>query len=181
MAHLGASVEYAVHCLLWLVGREGQPLSSRELATLQGISPSFVAKIFPKLEKAQLVTAAEGAAGGYSLAREPEKITFLDIVDAVEGRKPLFDCQEIRGKCAIFEGCPPVWATRGTCSVHSVMLKVEKAMRAELSAHTLADVAAAVDQKAPPNFFIDVDQWIEEQAENQYSKRASSRTRKRER
>jgi hypothetical protein len=54
-------------------------------------------------------------------------------------------------------------------------------MRAELSAHTLADVAAAVDQKAPPNFFIDVDQWIDEQAENQYSKRASSRTRKRER
>lgn len=93
VTHLGASVEYAIHCLLWLVGREGQPLSSRELATLQGISPSFVAKIFPRLEKAQLVTAAEGVAGGYSLAREPAKITFLDIVDAVEGKKPLFDCQ----------------------------------------------------------------------------------------
>jgi hypothetical protein len=60
------------------------------------------------------------------------------------------------------------------------MLKVEKAMRAELSAHTLADVAAAIDRKAPPNFFVDVEQWIEDQAETQYSKRASSRNRKRE-
>lgn len=181
MAHLGASVEYAIHCLLWLVGREDQPLSSRELASLQGISSSFVAKIFPKLEKAGLVTAVEGVAGGYRLAREPAKITFLDIVDAVEGKKPLFDCQEIRGHCAVFEGCPPLWATRGTCSVHAVMLKVEKAMRAELSAHTLANVAMAVGRKAPPSFSIDVEQWIEEQAESRYSKRASSRTRHGER
>jgi Rrf2 family protein len=179
MAHLGASVEYAVHCLLWLVGRDGQPLSSRELASLQGISQSFVAKIFPKLEKAGIVAAVEGISGGYSLAREPAKITFLDIVDAVEGKKPLFECQEIRGQCAVFGDCPPLWATRGTCSVHAIMLKVEKAMRAELSVHTLADVAAAVDRKSPPSFAIDVEHWIE--AETRYAKRPSDHAHKRER
>jgi Rrf2 family protein len=147
------------------------------LASLQGISPSFVAKIFPKLEKAGLVAAAEGAGGGYCLAREPARITFLDIVDAVEGEKPLFDCRDIRGKCAVFEGCPPLWATRGTCSIHAVMLKVEKAMRAALAAHTLADIAVAIDRKAPPSFAIDVEQWIEEKAETRYSKRPPSHVR----
>jgi Rrf2 family protein len=107
MAHLTVSVEYGIHCLLWLVTSGDVPLSSRDLAEVQGISHSLVAKIFPKLEKAGIVRASEGVRGGYVLARPAEKISFLQIVDAIEGRKPLFDCQEIRGRCAVFDNAPP--------------------------------------------------------------------------
>jgi Rrf2 family protein len=165
MAHLTASVEYAIHCLLWLTGPERQPLSSRDLATLQGISPSFLAKIFPKLEKAGIVAASEGLRGGYRLARAPEKISFLDIADAVEGRKPLFDCQEIRGRCALFGGSPPDWASRGKCSIHAAMLQVEKAMRDELARHSLADMALAVQRKAPAGFGAEIEAWIAQRAD----------------
>src|SRR3954468_12135682 len=99
MAHLTTSVEYGIHCLLWLADSGGKPLSSRDLAELQGISPSFLAKIFPKLEKAGIVEASEGVRGGYRLARSPEKISVLQVVDAIEGEKPLFDCLEIRRRC----------------------------------------------------------------------------------
>src|SRR5262249_33649756 len=102
MAHLGSSVEYGLHCLLWLVGPLAEPASSRDLADLQGVSPSFLAKIFPKLEKAGIVHASEGVRGGYLLARTPSEISVLDVVEAIEGKKPLFDCQEIRGRCAVF-------------------------------------------------------------------------------
>src|SRR5437868_2239439 len=122
MAHLTVSVEYGIHSLLWLVDSVRVPLSTRDLADFQGISHSFLAKIFPKLEKAGIVRASEGVRGGYPLARPPEDISFLAIVDAIEGRKPLFDCQEIRGRCAVFGSLPPVWATRGVCSVHAVIL-----------------------------------------------------------
>ncbi|GAA4247165.1 RrF2 family transcriptional regulator [Azospirillum formosense] len=64
MAHLTASVEHGIHCLLWLAAAGDAPLSSRHLAELQGISPSFLAKIFPMLEKAGIVTASEGVRGG---------------------------------------------------------------------------------------------------------------------
>lgn len=164
MAHLTVSVEYGIHCLLWLVGSGETPLSSRDLAELQGISVSFVAKIFPKLEKAGIVTACEGVRGGYRLGRAPEEISFLQIVDAIEGSKPLFDCQEIRGRCAVFEGSPPEWATRGVCGVHQVMLKAEKAMREELAAHSLADVAAGFGRKAPQAFFVEVHDWTHQRA-----------------
>jgi Rrf2 family protein len=142
-------------------------LSSRDLADLQGISPSFVAKIFPKLEKAGIVNACEGVRGGYRLARRPEEISFLQIVDAIEGNKPLFDCQEIRGRCAVFGESPPDWATSGLCGIHQVMLKAEQAMRLELAAHSLADVSASVSRKAPRKFFVQVRDWT--------SKRTSSR------
>lgn len=161
MAHITVGVEYGLHCLLWLMGSPDKPLSSRDLADLQGISPSFLAKIFPKLERAGLVVAWEGAKGGYRLAKQPENISVLEVVDAIEGRKPLFDCQEIRGRCAAFGGKPPRWATKGVCAVHAVMLHAEKAMRESLASQSLADIAGEFGRKAPAEFYGNVEKWIE--------------------
>src|SRR5262249_23506640 len=129
MALFGSSVEYGLHCLLWLVGPISEPASSRDLADLQGVSQSFMAKIMPKLEKAGIVDASEGIRGGYRLARPASEISFLDVVDAIEGEKPIFDCQDIRGRCAVFDGKAPSWATEGVCAIHAVMLRAEKMMR----------------------------------------------------
>ncbi len=164
MAHITSSVEYGIHCLLWLVNVGDTPLSSRDLAELQGVSPSFLAKIFPRLEKAGIVTASDGARGGYRLARAPEHISLLEIVDAIEGEKPLFDCQEIRERCAVFEGAAPDWAPSGMCAIHAVMCKAEDAMRGELAGHSLGSIAAAFARKAPGEFFIDVNEWMGERA-----------------
>lgn len=161
MAHLTASVEYGLHCLLGLLDAGEQPRSARDLAQFQGISPTFVAKIFSKLEKAGIVEAAEGVRGGYRLARMPEAITVLELVDAIEGRKPLFDCQEIRSRCALFGDEPPQWATRGVCSIHAVMLKAEKAMRDALASETLADIGGRLERKAPAGFGADTKEWFD--------------------
>jgi Rrf2 family protein len=160
MAHLGSSVEYGVHCLLWLVSPQAASVSSRDLAELQGISPSFVAKIFQKLEKAGIVSASEGIRGGYRLARAADKVTVLDVIDAVEGPKPIFECQEIRGRCAVFGGEAPSWAIGGTCAVHAVMLRAEKSMRAELAKTTLADLSETVNRKVPGHFAEAVQGWL---------------------
>ena len=160
MAHLTASVEYGLHCLLALIDSD-QPRSARDLAQFQGISPTFVAKIFSKLEKTGIVEAVEGVRGGYRLARAPEAITVLQLVDAIEGPKPLFDCQDIRGRCALFEDAPPAWATRGVCSIHAVMLRAEKAMRDVLAGETLADIDGRLERKAPAAFGADTKAWFD--------------------
>jgi Rrf2 family protein len=160
MAHITTSVEYAIHGLLWLIGNDPKALSTREIADLQGISPTFLAKIFPKLEKAGIVTSKPGIRGGYLLARAPKDISFLDIVVAVEGEKPLFDCTEVRKRCVLFEGEAPTWASSGTCAIHSIMIKADKAMRESLANHTLADVATGFGQTAPSEFFEQVQDWV---------------------
>jgi Rrf2 family protein len=160
MAHLTVSVEYGIHSLLWMVDSDDTPLSCRDLAEFQGLSQSFLAKIFPKLEKAGIVSATEGARGGYLLARAAEDISLLEVVDAIEGQKPLFDCQEIRGRCVLFAPDPPSWALSGYCSIHAVMLRAEKAMRAELAKTSLRDIASAVGGKAPPEFPAEVGAWM---------------------
>lgn len=175
MAFITSSVEYGLHCLLWLVDPDcGQP-SSRDLAELQGVSPSFVAKIFPKLEKAGIVRAAQGVRGGYRLARDPAEISLLDIVDAIEGDKPLFDCQEIRGRCAVFGDAAPRWATQGVCAIHAAMLRAEKAMRDSLAAESLAQIAATVGRKAPADFTREVRTWLDGKAAGRAPGRAPRR------
>ena len=100
--------------------------------------------------------------GGYRLARPAEEITFLEIIDAIEGHKPLFDCQEVRGRCAVFDDNPPDWAISGKCAIHAVMLQAEKAMRDALALQTLGTVASRFGRKAPEGFFGEVNIWLDE-------------------
>jgi Rrf2 family protein len=162
MAHISTGLEYGLHCLLFLVDprRDVPPASARDLAELQGVSVEYVAKLFTKLQKADLVVATEGVGGGFRLARNPDSISVLDVVTAIDGKKPLFDCREIRGRCALFGGKPPAWATRGVCSIHAIMLEAETRMREVLASHTLADLAARVDAKAPRDFGAAVANWL---------------------
>ena len=109
MALYSTSVEYGLHCLLPLCAPDVQA-SSQDLADFQGVSSAYVAKIFASLKRAGLVVALEGAGGGYRLARAAADISVLDVVQALQGDKPLFQCNEIRGNCAVFGGEPPAWA-----------------------------------------------------------------------
>jgi Rrf2 family protein len=162
MSFYGTSVEYGLHCIVWLIGPRDKPVSSRELADIQGVPPAQVAKIFPKLEKAGLVVSSGGISGGYRLARSPEEITILDVVDAIEGDRRLFDCREVRRGCALFGGDPPGWMTRGVCGIHAAMLRAEKSMRAELARTTLLDLAKGLP--APAGFSEEVGRWLDERA-----------------
>lgn len=160
----GSVVEYAIHCLLWLAPARETPASSRDLAELQGVSPAVVAKLLPKLEKAGILAAQGGIAGGYRLAKAPDEITVLDVVEAVDGGKRVFDCKEVRLNCVLFGGEAPAWAGHGVCSIHAVMLRAEAAMRQEMARTTLHDLAKLVGLKAPPTFSEDVGQWLDGRA-----------------
>lgn len=160
MTQIGNATEYALHCLLWLAAARGDKPSSRDLAALQGVPPAYLAKIFPKLEKAGLVKASEGIRGGYQLARPADEITVLAVVDAVEGQKPIFECQGIRERCALFDGAAPAWAIAGTCGIHAVMIRAERAMRMELARSTLTDLALGAAKRMPASFPDDVQGWF---------------------
>lgn len=167
MSLYSAGVEYGIHCLIFLVGNGGdsREASVRDLADLQGVPLDYLAKIFTKLAKAKLVVATEGVRGGFKLARPADEITLLDIVNAIDGRKSIFECREIRGRCALFEGEAPAWALDGHCSVHGAMLTAQKRMEEALDQQTILDIARKVGRKAPAEFGAKVDSWINDRRE----------------
>lgn len=171
MSLYSAGVEYGIHCLIFLVGNGGdtREASVRDLAELQGVPLDYLAKIFTKLAKARLVVATEGVRGGFRLARPSDEISVLDIVNAIDGQKLIFDCREIRGRCALFEGSAPDWALSGQCSVHAVMMTAQKRMEDALAQQTILDLARKVGRKAPAEFNGQVNDWINERREKKSS------------
>ncbi|NBA98016.1 Rrf2 family transcriptional regulator [Pseudomonas sp. R5(2019)] len=168
MSLYSAGVEYGIHCLLFLVDElgESREASVRDLAELQGVPQEYLAKVFTKLAKARLVAATEGVRGGFKLARPSDEITVLDIVTAIDGRKSIFDCREIRGRCALFDGSPPSWALEGTCAIHATMMTAQKRMEDALAQQTILDLARRVGRKAPATFTTQVSGWIEGRRDN---------------
>lgn len=168
MAHISTGVEYGLHCLLYLSEPHGggREASAKDLAELQGVPVEYVAKLFTRLSRAGIVAATEGVRGGFRLARPAASISVLDIVNAIDGEKALFDCREIRANCAVFDDKPPAWATRGVCSIHAVMLDAEKRMNEALAAHSLADMAARTAEKAPVAYGHQVVKWLAHRSAN---------------
>lgn len=152
----GVSVEYGLHVLLWLLSERPKRASSRDLAEMQGVPPASLAKIMPKLERAGIVVSRDGIAGGYELSRAASDITVLDVVDAIEGDRKLFDCKDVRRGCVLFGGSPPPWSIQGVCRIHAVMMRAEKLMRAELANTNLAELS----QGRPAEFEDSVANWF---------------------
>ena len=178
MAFYTARVEYALHTLLNLsLAPAEQALSARELAEFQRLPVMFVRKLLTQLEKAGLVEGSEGVRGGWRLARDPASISVLDIADAARGGgEPLFECREIRARCALWaDGKAPRPAVTGVCSIHAVMLAAESAMRRELESHTLSDLNARVGTKSSAAWKSTVASWFADRYE---SRLASSRAKR---
>lgn len=110
--------DYAVRAVYYLaqLGIEHRAATS-QIAEEQHIPPSFLAKIVSQLSVAGLLKTSRGARGGVALARGPEEISLLEVVEAIDGPIILNDCVLNGASVCIFgEKCPikPVWCDAQT-------------------------------------------------------------------
>ena len=95
--------DYALRAVLYLskLGPERRAATS-QIAEEQNIPPSFLAKIVSQLSVAGLLQTSRGARGGVSLARSPEAISFLEVVEAIDGPILLNECVADGGASCTF-------------------------------------------------------------------------------
>jgi Rrf2 family protein len=84
-----AKTEYACLAMLELALRysSGDPVCLRNLAEVHQIPSQFLVQILLQLKRSGLVHSTRGTHGGYRLAKDPDEISMLSIVDAVEGER----------------------------------------------------------------------------------------------
>lgn len=104
--------DYAVRAVYYLttLGSANRAATSK-IAAEQRIPPSFLAKIVSQLSVAGLLHTSRGARGGVSLAKEPENISLLDVVEAIDGPIQLNECVGDGSICSFDDSCPmrPIW------------------------------------------------------------------------
>jgi Rrf2 family protein len=99
--------DYALRAILYLSQIDGdQRASTSQIAEEQSIPPSFLAKIISQLSIAGLIHTSRGARGGVSLAKAPENISVLEVVEAIDGPIALNECTLHSDGCPFGTDCP---------------------------------------------------------------------------
>nr|WP_254639141.1 Rrf2 family transcriptional regulator [Cohnella sp. GbtcB17] len=118
----------------------------KELSAELGVSESYLSKIMSKLRRDGIVRAVPGVNGGYELARPADQITFLDVIQVIEGRQKLFECSNSssRQHRLLAEEGPalrdPKRPEKNDCLVEKVMYGAEQHLYQYLREQTVQSV-----------------------------------------
>ncbi|UBF26474.1 Rrf2 family transcriptional regulator [Kovacikia minuta CCNUW1] len=84
---LSCKNEYALLALIELAVHyaSGEPLQIRQISAQQQIPDRYLEQLLATLRRCGLVRSQRGAKGGYVLAREPRKITLLEVMSCLDG------------------------------------------------------------------------------------------------
>ena len=133
-----SDTDYAMRMLVYLAmnGQAG-PVSAAVLVKTQQISVDFAYKILQKLGRARIVKSLRGSKGGFRLAKEPQQITLLDVMESVQGPLVIRPCLLNDAACPMYSSCP----------VSAQLRKLQGSLRESMQNITLARLTRAKQGK----------------------------------
>jgi Rrf2 family transcriptional regulator, iron-sulfur cluster assembly transcription factor len=132
MLSLSQTTGYAIKALGCLNDPACHSRNTPEIARRTGVPKPYLAKIVNSLARQGLVASRRGVGGGITLARPPEEISLLQIVEAVEGKDWLGECLLGLDECS----------NLATCPTHDFWERIRREITQELNQITLASVIA---------------------------------------
>ncbi len=132
------TVEYALRAAVFLASKHGEPATTEEVAKRTQVPVAYLAKILQGLSRAGIVRSQRGVGGGVALAKAPDELTILEVVNAVE---PI---QRIRT-------CPLKLSSHGArlCPLHRRLDNALAAVEAAFGSSTLAELLAEPSGSVP--------------------------------
>ncbi len=130
--------DYGTVVLAHLASNDSTCVSAAEVAQVSGIALPTVSKLLKSLAKAELVRSTRGAHGGYRLARQPQKISAVEVIDALEGPVSITECSSSNSHCDY----------EHNCNVGNAWQRINIAIRRALDDISLADLQR-VDSPVP--------------------------------
>src|SRR5215470_13569690 len=133
---LSQKARYALRALFALTKRPpGEPVMIAAIAVEARVPRKFLEQILLELKKRGIVHSVRGKHGGFTLGRAPDKISFAEIIRAIDGPLALSPCASVTAyrKC---DDC----VDEATCVLRKVLLAVRDATAHILETRTLAEV-----------------------------------------
>ncbi len=125
--------EYGIRAMLYLATKTGSgPVLVRDVAKELRMPFPFLAKITQSLARQGLVSSHKGPGGGITLARPPEEVTMLEVVEAIDGLNMTQACVLGIPQCSDEVPCP----------LHGQWGDIRKRLVDMLSKQNLAEVAS---------------------------------------
>jgi len=138
---LSKKTKYGLRAILFLAREYGKgPFLIADVARQEGIPKKFLELILLELKNKGLLQSKKGKGGGYFLGKDPDAVTFGQVIRALEGPLAPVPCvsQTAYMKC---EEC----GDELTCGIRIVMKEVRDATARVVDGTTLAQVLRQID------------------------------------
>jgi Rrf2 family transcriptional regulator, iron-sulfur cluster assembly transcription factor len=122
--------DYAIRAVCCIAGLGSGKVTVTDLSGKLGIPRPFLRKIFQTLNKSGLLKSSKGKGGGFSLTRDPKKITVLELMEIFQGTF-LISEHVFKGKT-----CPEI----RKCALKKKIDKIEKDIKKELGEITISSL-----------------------------------------
>jgi Rrf2 family protein len=110
---ISRKIDYGLRAMIYLASIPTEAVVPfREIARQMMVPEDFLAKILKTLVDQGLVHSTRGPHGGYALARPSRDISFLDVIEAVEGPIAINVCLDGEDPCSKASACTMVGVWR---------------------------------------------------------------------
>lgn len=89
---ISQTAEYALRAIVWLGAHPESPLTTEQIAGATRVPTGYLSKVLQKLGRAGFVQSQPGPGGGFQLVRETEKLTVLEVINAVDPIERITKC-----------------------------------------------------------------------------------------
>jgi Rrf2 family protein len=144
MLTLTRKTDYALIALSHLASNQGRVVSAREIAAKYKVPLALLMNLLKLCAAHGLVESVRGARGGYRLSKAPDKITLVELVEAIEGPLKLSQCHgltEPSGNIQPADKDSVPCQVGSCCPVRIAINNVHMRLQGFLSEMTIADVA----------------------------------------
>ncbi|MCA9627459.1 MAG: Rrf2 family transcriptional regulator [Myxococcales bacterium] len=89
---ISQTTEYALRAVVWLARQPDELQGTKKISEAIQVPSGYLSKVLQKLTRAGLVISSPGRGGGFRLARKPEDIRVLEVVNAVDPLQRIQSC-----------------------------------------------------------------------------------------
>jgi Rrf2 family protein len=117
---LSNSCRYGIRAIIYIASKQqgDRKTGIRQISKDLDLPTPFLAKILQQLAKQKILKSLKGPHGGFSLLKDPKKMSMLDIVKIIDG-------EEVFTNCLIHNGtCTCVDKRKDPCPLHDDYAKV---------------------------------------------------------
>lgn len=101
VVNVSEAASLAFHSMGLLAKHDGTHVTVKDIARETGSSQAHLSKVLQRLAKSGLVRSTPGPRGGFTLAKNADDISLLDIYEAIEGPIEIPDCLLGNHKCVL--------------------------------------------------------------------------------
>jgi Rrf2 family iron-sulfur cluster assembly transcriptional regulator len=133
---LSNSCKYGIRAVVYIASRQqGKSKTGiKQISKDLDLPTPFLAKILQQLARQKILDSSKGPHGGFSLLKDPKKVTLLDIVRTIDG-------DDIFTNCIIHnETCKALEDNKNTCILHDDYTALRTELADLFSTRTISDL-----------------------------------------